>query len=62
MCYQTPRALHRATIDNNGTGYNVIKNIIKKVKAHRCTGAIQSKVCQDEEPSPPTELLQTLRL
>ena len=62
LCYQTPRAIHRATIKNNGTGYKVIKNIIKKVKAHRCTGAIQSKVCQDDKPAPPTELLQTLQL
>ena len=62
LCYQTPRALHRATIENDGTGFQVIKNIIKKVKAHRCTGAIQSKVCQDNEPPPPTELLQTLTL
>lgn len=62
LCYQTPRALRRATTSGSGTGYQVIKNIIKKVKAHRCTGAIQSKVCQDNEPPPPTELLQTLKL
>jgi len=40
--------------------YKVIKKIIQKVKAHRCTGALQSKVCMDDEI--PSWWLQQLRI
>ena len=58
--FSTPRALHRASQTDNDSGYKVIKKIIEKVKAHRCTGALQSKVCKDEEV--PSWWLKQLRL
>ena len=58
MCYKTPRALHRATIKGSDSGYKVIQKIIEKVKAHRCTGALQSRVCIDEDDAPSSWLQQ----
>ena len=58
--FATPRALYRATQVDNDSGYKVIKKIIQKVKAHRCTGALQSKVCKDDEI--PSWWLQQLRI
>ena len=51
MCYKTPRSLHRATVKGSGSGYMIIQKIIQKVKAHRCTGSLQSRVCMDDGPS-----------
>ena len=58
MCYKTPRALHRATIEGSDSGFQVIKKIIGKVKAHRCTGALQSRVCIDDGDLPSSWLQQ----
>ena len=58
MCYKTPRALHRAATKGSDSGYKVIKKIIEKVKAHRCTGALQSRVCIDDGDAPSSWLQQ----
>ena len=58
MCYKTPRALHRATIEGSDSGFKVIQKIIGKVKAHRCTGALQSRVCKDDGDEPSSWLQQ----
>ena len=58
MCYKTPRALHRATIEGGDSGYKLIRKITEKVKAHRCTGALQSRVCMDEDGVPSSWLQQ----
>ena len=58
MCYKTPRALHRATIEGSDSGFKVIQKIIGKVKAHRCTGALQSRVCKDDGDAPSSWLQQ----
>ena len=45
--FQTPRALKRASQEDNNVTFKFIENIIRKSKTHRFTGAVQSKVCID---------------
>ena len=47
MKFQTPRALKRASLEDNNVTFKFIENIIKRSKTHRCTGALQSRVCID---------------
>ena len=56
MCYKTPRSLHRAAAEGTDSGYKIIQKIIQKVKAHRCTGALQSRVCMDDDDTPSSRL------
>ena len=63
LCYNTPRSLHRAASDKGtNSGYQVIKKLIQKVKAHRCTGVLQTRVCRDEDDTPPSFELTRLQL
>ena len=61
MCYKTPRSLHRAAAEGTDSGYKIIQKIIQKVKAHRCTGALQSRVCMDDDDAP-SSWLQRMQL
>ena len=57
--FETPRALHRAAQDKKSSDYKFIKETIKRIKSHRCTGALQTRVCVDEDsPNSQFQLLQ----